>query len=211
MLIVEWFEFVEFGDWIGPPVGLGSDPPRPAPPRLGGLLHFSLIRRRIRNSPSQIMNPLPPTPAELAHLLATYVHSPSQPDSLTQLLRPARLGVRDDPNLKYASRPRLLLPTLTTKYSHPTCSGSRFEYGQDAAFWASLASVWSAHADLLTAGDESTVASLATLGAFLASLCAQSPRNQQNALYVLFGCGKVFRAAAEDGLDRPAVRQSSCR
>ncbi len=61
---------------------------------------------------------------------------------------------------------------------------TRTEYGQHAPFWTGMASVWGAHGDLLAAGDESTVTSLATLGAFLASLCAQCPQNQHKALSV---------------------------
>ncbi|ORY78085.1 spinocerebellar ataxia type 10 protein domain-domain-containing protein [Leucosporidium creatinivorum] len=96
-------------------------------------------------------------PIQLAQQLTAYSHDSTTPDALTVILQAPRLALRNDCSFK------------------ATC-------GQSKEFWQALATVWSAHADLLASGDSTTMPSLTSLAFFLGGLCAGAPANQQQAL-----------------------------
>ncbi|KAK4699809.1 ataxin-10, partial [Phenoliferia sp. Uapishka_3] len=93
---------------------------------------------------------------ELIAILNSYSHNQSQ-TSLTTLIRPARLAVRDDLHFKSS-------------------------LSAEPAFWTAFGSVWSDHARLIADGDITVLEPIATLAYFTASLASGNPVGQSNAM-----------------------------
>lgn len=116
------------------------------------------------------------TPKDLTDQLLNYSRAPTTPQELIQLIRTARLQLRDIPlQTRYALLSFLLYPssTLTKQY--------REEYGQYPRFWENLAKVWEklSQSDL---EDQQERDSIQAMAAFLISLTTQNGANQMQAM-----------------------------
>ncbi|GAA6020513.1 hypothetical protein JCM11491_001381 [Sporobolomyces phaffii] len=126
-------------------------------------------------------------PNAFVRLLYAFAANPTAPDDLVQLVRPARILLRDAPH-------------------------SRADLGRADGFWVALGSVWQSQASLLERDDKASIPAIQALAAFLIGLTTMDPDSQREAIAnvephlrsILHTSSSLFNL--EDPMYQPMIR-----